>query len=67
MALVIARAFRPVAIQTASWIATSRSPSNDECYALCAFILKTSVNCVENSEYIEKNNRLSNINLSPNG
>jgi hypothetical protein len=29
--------------------------------------LKTSVNCVENSEYMEKNNRLANINLSPNG
>jgi hypothetical protein len=27
-----------VAIHAAVWIATSRSPSNDECYALCALI-----------------------------
>jgi hypothetical protein len=29
---------RDVAIQKAAWIAASRSPSNDEYQALCAFI-----------------------------
>jgi hypothetical protein len=29
---------RDVAIQTSAWIVTSRSPSNDECDTLCAFV-----------------------------